>query len=194
MSPFLLPTFSSTECQGQEITGPGKAKHRGTCQTPELLAPGRSDLLQDLVPTLSDFSIPTGIQSHPDPHLPGKWKDRLSAKEGGPVVQRSVWLFSFCLLTGGDKRPVCIEVWCDNLMDHMRVSAKASRPHSPCIKIMAGCVAYFRSWLQRPSFLLFSSSSSSLPTGSQRLLAACSQAEGSCELCGRQTTRVLQPP
>ena len=186
VSPFLLTAFIIAPQVAKGKKEPEKAKCRGTRQALQLITPGRSDLFQDSVPIPSDLLIPTGIQSHPPPPPSREAEGQTLGQGGDLVVQRSLWLFSFCLLTGGDKCPVCREVWCDNLIDHIRVSAKASRPRSPCTKIMLGCVAYFRSCLQRPSFLLFSFSSPAGPQVPRDSWQLALRQNWSCELHGRQ--------
>ena len=68
VSPFLLTAFIIAPQVAKGKKEPEKAKCRGTRQALQLITPGRSD--------------PLGFRATPHPHLPGKRRDRLSAKEG----------------------------------------------------------------------------------------------------------------
>lgn len=82
VSPFLLPAFITAPQAAKRKKEPEKAKCRGTHQALQLVTPGRSDLFQDSVLIPVTYPSPLGFRATPAPHLPGKWRGRLPAKEG----------------------------------------------------------------------------------------------------------------
>ena len=77
VSPFLLPAFRIAPQAAKGKKEPEKAECRGTRQALLLITAARI-----WSPSPVTYSSPLGFRATSHPHLPGKRRDRLSAKEG----------------------------------------------------------------------------------------------------------------
>ena len=174
VSPFLLPVFITAPQAAKRKKEPEKAKCRGTHQALQLVTPGRSDLFQDSVPIPVTYPSPLGFRATPTFQGSGGTDSRPRRGPGGPKEPLTLFL-SFAHRRGQIPSVQRGLMW------------QLDRPHKGFSKGLptpltmhwdnAGVCSIFQILPTKallPSVFLLQPS---WPTGSQRLLAACSQAE-----------------